>query len=255
MAKSAIRVLEIMEFIAAQYRGPIHKEIAEQLDIPKSSLTALLRDLSNSGYVSLDPESGRYSIGSEILVLSHAYLRNLDVVRVGQQLVSDVFLVTNEFTALSILRGNEYVIVCADVAPTVLGHARQIGDSGPLVGSAAGKVLLAFRADAERANLLAQCEIRKFTPASVTDPRKIRAELDRVRAEGFAYCRGEVFEGLTSIGTPVFNALGNVVAAMTVTLPSFKLSKSMDKKIREQLRRGARSISEQLGYRDNATGA
>jgi DNA-binding IclR family transcriptional regulator len=251
MAMAATRVLQIMEYIASQYRGPTHKQIAEHLDIPKSSLTALLSDLRESGYISVDTDSGRYSIGSEILALSYAYLRNLDVVRIGQKVVSDVFLATNEFTALSIRRGIEYVIVSADVAPTVLGHSRQIGESGPLLGSAAGKILLAFLDDEERDAVLAQCPINKFTQYSITDPKKIRAELVAVRKEGFSYGRGEVYEGMTAIGAPVFNALGKIVAAMTVTTATSRLTNARTKEIQAQLRRGAEAISEQLGYRAN----
>src|SRR5437868_6212507 len=82
MAKSALRVLEIMEFVATCKNGSAtHTEISNALGIPKSSLTFLLRDLQRPGYLQLDQQTGRYSIGSQVMFLAHAYIKSLNIIR------------------------------------------------------------------------------------------------------------------------------------------------------------------------------
>jgi len=85
MAKSALRVLEIMEFIADQREGCKHAAISKRAGYPKSSLTALLQDLTSKGYLQRAPDNGSYH-WITVLWLANSYLRNLNLVKLGQPL-------------------------------------------------------------------------------------------------------------------------------------------------------------------------
>jgi DNA-binding IclR family transcriptional regulator len=250
MAKSALRVLEIMEHIADQRQGANHTQISQQLKIPKSSLSALLKDLQTEGYISVEGDSGRYTIGSQVLALSNAYLRNLNLVRVGQPVVNDVFGAVGEFTALGIRKNNQYVIVCAEIPTSPLAHSLQIGEHGPLLPSATGKVMLAFMSEAEKENTIFSCEIQALTQHTKMQMRDVRAELVQIRNDGIAYSREEALLGITAIAAPVFNATGIPIAGLSVALPTARLTAKLDEKIQVELRRGARRLSEALGWRD-----
>ena len=252
MTKSALRVLDILEFIAEQRHGSTHTHIAQSLRIPKSSLTALLRDLVSRGYLELDADTGRYGIGAHALTLSQAYLRNLNLVRVAQPVVSEIFDAVGEFASFGIPRGADYVIICAESMPLPLAYSLQIGERGPLFCSATGKAILAFMSDDQCEAALAGSTIRRITPSTKTELGAIRAELAEVRLSRVAYAREENIAGVNAIAAPVFNAAGMVVGALAVAAPVSRFTPALEATAAKALRGGARRLSQQLGWREAA---
>lgn len=237
MAKSAIRALEILEHIATERNGLTHTQISHSLGIPKSSTTVLLGDLQDMGYAQLDPTTGRYAVGPQVLALAHAYLRNLNLSRLGQPIVAHVFAAVNEFSALAIPKGDECVIVCAESSPSPLAHSLQLGEHTPLLPTASGKILLAFLAPDER-----ETTLRRLKAS-----RTARAELDLARRSKIAYTRGGYLAGISAIAMPVFNAQNVAIAALSVAMPSARLTPALEKKIISALASGAARLSAQLG--------
>ena len=89
MVKSANRVLSILETIGASKHGLTHAEITAALQIPKSSLTALLFDLTDREYLLQNKLSKRFTLGPKILILAGKYLENTDIVDYGRNYVYD----------------------------------------------------------------------------------------------------------------------------------------------------------------------
>lgn len=252
MTKSALRVLDIMEFIAEQRNGSTHTQIATALRIPKSSLTALLKDLVSRGYLLFDPDTARFGIGSQILTLSQAYLRNLNIVKIGQPIVSALFEKTGEFSAFAIPKGLDYVIICAESMPLPLAHSLQIGERGPLFCSATGKAILAFLPPEQRDSIIANSDLRAYTAATKTDPVAIRAELLEVHRSQLAYAREESLPGIVAMAAPVFNAAGHVVGAVSVATSVSRFSSRYEQVTAEALKLAAAQFSELLGWRKAA---
>jgi DNA-binding IclR family transcriptional regulator len=247
VAKSAVRVLEILEHVAAQRTGLTHAQIAQDLGIPKSSLTVLLRDLQDSGYAQLDADTARYSVGPQVLALAHAYLRSLNLARLGHPVVTQLYAAVNEFAALAIRKDDECVLICAESSPSPLAHSLQLGEHMPLLATSSGKVLLAYLDPVELNAVLRRNKPKDHTAGTLTEMRAIRADLERVRKTGIAYSREEYLAAITSIATPVFNAQGAVIAALSVALPSARLSAPGERKIVAALQKGAKRLSAQLG--------
>jgi DNA-binding IclR family transcriptional regulator len=252
MTKSALRVLDIMEFIADQKNGSTHAQLSQALAIPKSSLTALLRDLVSRGFIVVDEDTGRYCIGPHILSLSQAYLRNLNIVRVAQPVVAELFDKTNEFSAFAIPKGTDYVILCAESLPLPLAHSLQIGERGPMFSSATGKAILAFYPPDQRDAVLAASRMEKFTAATKVDPVEIRAELAEVARTRIAYAREETLPGIVAMASPVFNSAGIAVGAVSVATPVSRFTSTFEGKVAEALQVAAHKLSLQLGWRDAA---
>lgn len=252
MTKSALRVLDIMEYIAEQRSGSTHSQISAALGIPKSSLTALLRDLVSRGYLLFDPDTARFGIGSHILSLSQAYLRNLNLVTIGQPIVSALFEKTGEFSAFAIPKGLDYVIICAESMPLPLAHSLQIGERGPLFCSATGKAILAFLSPDQRDSIIAESDLRAFTAATKTDPVAIRTELLEVKKQRLAFAREESLPGIVAMATPVFNAVGHVIGAMSVATPVSRFTTEHEQETAAALHAAAGALSERLGWREAA---
>jgi DNA-binding IclR family transcriptional regulator len=247
MAKSAFRVLEIMEYVAQCNNGASHTEIAAALRIPKSSLTGLMRDLLGPGYLQLDEGTGRFSIGSQVMFLANAYLKRLNIVRDGAPFVHRIFVALNEFTSLAIPKGDYCVLVCAESAPAPLAHSLNIGERVPMLSSAAGKAILAFLGNAELDEYLASIKPVRHTPQTMTKTKDIREDLKQIRETGLAYGREEYLGGITGIASPIFNVHGRPIASISVALPTARLTEKLEKKIRTTLLAETAALSSRLG--------
>jgi DNA-binding IclR family transcriptional regulator len=249
MAKSALRVLQIMEYVAAQRDGFSHTDLAKALEIPKSSLTGLLRDLVSTGYLHKNQETGVFTIGVQVLTLANAYLRGVNIVRLGQPIIGSLFSQINEYSMLCIASELEYVIVCAESVPTPVAHSLQIGHRGPLFCSAVGKAMLAYMPPDQSDAILRKSDRKAITPYTRTDIKSIKADLDEIRKKGIAYSHQENFIGVTGVAAPVLNASGVPVASIGVALPTGAFESRRMKKIETQVKHAAKIFSEQLGWR------
>lgn len=253
MAKSALRVLEIMDFVSTCSGGATHGEIAGALDIPKSSATMLLRDLCSGGWLELDRGGSRYTVGSQVLALAHAHLRGIDLTTVAAHWVEQVFSQLGEFTALAIPRDTEYVIVCARSLASPLAHSLQLGERGPLWDSATGKAILSGLGTSEREQLLNTLPMVASTPLTQTRIEAMRGELASVHRSGIAVARDSVILGITAFAVPVFDANARPIAALSVALPSARSGAALESRIATALREAGGQLSRRLGYRPALT--
>ena len=249
MVKSAVRVFEILQFIATRNVGCLHSEIAQGLGIPRASLTALLSDLRELGYVTFDAETKRYALGAEILTLSHAYLRSLNIVQIGKPILRDVFHEVGEVTSLVIAKDTVVVKVCEYAAPDPLAYHIQVGESGPMHASAGGKAILAHLPLPLRDDLLGRMAFRVYTERTIRSKAVLLRQLKAIRSGAMACSRGEHHHGMTSVALPVFNAQDEAVAAITITTPSVRFTRAHEKKLEKVLRTGSARLSAKLGSR------
>ncbi|ABE36261.1 bacterial transcriptional regulator family protein [Paraburkholderia xenovorans LB400] len=248
MAKSALRVLEIMEFVATHKAGcATHTEISQALGIPKSSLTALLTDLQRPGYLELDRETGRYAIGSQVMFLAHAYLRNLNIVRLGTPVVHDVFLKLNVYTTMVIPKGDMCLVVCSESLPSPLAHSLSIGQHIPMLHSALGRAILAFLEPEEVERFLHDYTPTPYTDRTKTGIEEVRKALAQVRKAGFAHMQGEYLPGIIGIAVPVFNLENRPIAAIGIGIPAVEGTTEFEKRICKQLLHSADTLSRRLG--------
>lgn len=251
MVKSAVRVFEILQLIARHDKGCLHSEVAQALGIPRASLTALLSDLRELGYVTFDAKTKRYALGAEILTLSHAYLRNLNIVQIGEPILRDVFREIREFTSLVIAKDTAVVKVCEYAAPDPLGYHLQIGESGPMHATAGGKAILAHLPAPLRDELLARMDFRIYTEKTIRTRAALLKELKAIRSGAVAFCREEYLEGMISMALPVFNAEDQPVAAIGINTRSVRFTRAHEKKVEGVLRIASARLSARLGNRSH----
>jgi DNA-binding IclR family transcriptional regulator len=248
MAKSALRVLQIMEYIAEQRDGCTHTQLAHGLNIPKSSLTALLNDLHSQGYLQRDPASGKFTIGVQVLSLANSYLRNLNLARLGAPVVGELYAAVRQFSVLAIPIGTEYVVICTESVPSLFTHTLQLGYRGPLFCSATGRAILAYLPEDRVNEILLASPLRALTPFTKTDPAAIKAEFPKIRRAGIAYGLEENIAGITGIAAPVFDRSGTPIAAVGVAAPSAQLNPEQLPAIEVAIKKAAGKLSEQLGF-------
>ncbi|MFG1705038.1 IclR family transcriptional regulator [Nonomuraea sp. M3C6] len=122
----------------------------------------------------------------------------------------------------------------------------EMGEAIPLVYGAPGKAMLAFVPDATREKLLAT-PIRSVTPATITDPRLLRAQLDEVRERGFATSYAERTPGIRTVAAPIFDHTGKVIGCLSISGPETRMPHERMTELAPLVTSAAWTISEALG--------
>lgn len=209
------------EIVDHQEEGLSCSKIARSCCLPKSSTHRTLTALVNAGYVVCDPDTKKYHgslklsrLGSQ--VIDHINLRTIVhpyLLRLNEK--------TNYTCHLGIVNGKMGVYL--DKIETGYYGIKlfsEIGKSFPLHCSAMGKILLAFLDPEARLPILRE-ELISLTSKTITDRSVLERQLDKIRKSEYAVDREETTRGILCVATPIRNEKGQVLAAISVTFPSF----------------------------------
>jgi DNA-binding IclR family transcriptional regulator len=247
MPRSAERVFQILEIVGANKKGLRHGEIAQSLNIPKSSLSKLLTNLVAKDYLTIDTVSRAYAIGPQVLLLANSYLAGLDIVQIAQPIIWEAMIKTGESASLMIKSREEGLIVCKEESAHIVIARIRIGTRAPLYATAGGKAILAFLSAEEVDRYISLVELAPLTATTITNPDILRRELKTIRTRGVAYSNGEQFEDLVSIAAPVFGWDSRVVASVGMPFPRIRSNAENERKIENVLRESSAEISRKLG--------
>ncbi len=248
MVKSATRVMQILRFVGRSRDGAKHLDIATGLGIPKGSLSFLLADLVDGGFLTVDKDHRRYRIGPQVLVLAGRYLADLNLVKVSQTIIRRFIGKTNESCGLAVRTGNEVMIVWEAPSTEALKWDLKIGDQYPMYASAPGKAILAFFSGPELDRYFASVELAAVSPFTITDEAVLRKELAGIRNGDVAYSREENFVDLVSMALPVFNNEKKAVASLGVPIPKARFTQEKEGLVASALKAAATDMSCELGY-------
>jgi len=223
-------------------------EIANALGLSKAVVHRILASLKEDGFVAIDEDSRRYSLGPAVLSLGLAYLDNLDLRTLARPSLDHLSEVTSETSTLSIRHGDTRVYVDQVTPAREVKMTVPLGRPFPLHAGGSSKAFLAFLPEDEREAYLQTHELERMTEATLTDPDVLRAELEVIRKRGFARSLGERQAGAGSVAAPVFDHEGRPVAVVSVCGPLERFRQEADDAAK-QLLEHTREISRRLGFR------
>lgn len=249
MVKSASRAIDILEALADAPKGLTHTELADQLGIPRSSLTGLLEALTERDVVEWDETTRRYLTGFAVLRLGRSYLGRLDLVQSARPLLARLSEEIGEACALTVRRGHTIVVVAKidDPNPYRPSLSLQLGHSGPLYASASGKAMLAAEGRTAVANYLAGVDTLPLDPARKLDPKALAKDLETALDTGFGWSRGEMFDDIVAVGISIRGNTGEIVAGISVSLPHERNTPEHLAEIQTALRGCAATLSVKMG--------
>jgi DNA-binding IclR family transcriptional regulator len=245
-ATAVERALSILEAAAQRRDGLTNSEISRKLGIPKSSASYILRTLEKRGYLRREIESGRYRLGLKILSLGGDAQVNLDIADVALPFMRSLVEKIHMTTHLAVLDQGEAVYVEKVEAPGFFKVNTWIGRRMFLHSTSVGKCLLAWSSRQEIELLVKQQGMKKRTPKTITTMTKLLADLEHVRQAGYAVDDEENSLGARCLGAPIFDALGNVTAALGSSGTLTQMDEANMPRIIEALKDAARRISRQL---------
>jgi len=221
-------------------------QIANELGLSKAVVHRILSALRNKGIVEFDFVSRRYALGPVIMSLGLTYLNKLDVRKVAVPEMVGLSKLTNETATLSVRSGASRVYVDQVTPDREVLMSVQIGVPYPLHAGASSKAFLAFLPDEEIDHYLEE-PLRKVTPATVTDRRKLRRELEQIVECGWAHSFGERQVGASSVAAPILDYRDYPIAVVSVCGPSDRMESEIDV-CAEHLVAAVNRMSLQMGY-------
>lgn len=222
-------------------------ELSRRLDLHKSTVSRILATLQKGSLVSRNPESGKYRLGLGLISLAGVALGRLDVRGIAQPFLNNLVALTQETVNVTLLEGHDCVNIERARSPKPIRYEGWIGRRMPLHCTAAGKVLLANLPAEDRAVRM-ELPRTTYTNKTVTGKEALIEELVQVRRQGYAVSHEEFEEGFSGIAAPIFNHEDRIVAAVSVSGPTYRMGPGKVEHFIEPLIETTRLISSEMGY-------
>ncbi|MGH2894486.1 MAG: IclR family transcriptional regulator, partial [Solirubrobacteraceae bacterium] len=218
---AVVRTADVLTFLAQAPPRPVGvTEIANGLGLSKAVVFRILASLQERGYVEFDADSRRYLLGPKCLALGTAYLERTETRRSVHDALVTLSARSEETATMSLRTGWERMYVDQILPPDDIKMVVPIGRLFPLHAGASSKAFLAFLPEAERERFFAEHpRLTALTEHTVIDAGALQAELEEIRAVGFAFSRGERQQGAASVAAPILDSSGAPTAVISVCGP------------------------------------
>jgi DNA-binding IclR family transcriptional regulator len=222
-------------------------ELSQRLGLHKSTVSRIIATLQREGLVGQNPDTGKYRLGVGLVSLAGVALGRINVRGAAQPHLDQLVQETQETVTVDILMDGVCLIVEQKESPQAVRYVSWIGRRFPLHCTASGKVFLAAMSESEREERLV-LPLPKYTSSTITSYEALQGALEEVTTNGYAVALEEYETGFGAISAPILNHDGQVVAALTISAPSFRLSKTKCRQLVPCLHETTAAISAELGY-------
>ena len=223
------------------------REVAEKLKMAKSSTHDLMSSLAKLGFLN-KTEDSRYRLGWRLVTLSEVLLATTELRQEAHPVMEELAVQYQETIHLAVLDDTQAVYVDKlEGRQAVRVELTSLGARLYAHCSALGKVLLAYSSEEEVKRIIQTAGLPRFTPNTITDEEELGQNLAKIRRQGFAYDMEEILPDLCCVAAPIYNHLGHVIAAISMSIPAYRFRRSQTE-FREGVMRAAKKISKQLGY-------
>lgn len=245
------KALEIIDILAQQDtdEGLGISELNDKLDLGKSTIHRLLDTLVAYQYVER-LENNNYRLGWGLFQIGSSIPRQRKIEKIELKALKDLSNKFKETVNLGVRDGSD-VIVAAKIDPETNSRLKvdsHVGEREPFNATALGKVLFSELSEEEVRNTLKGMEFRQFTPKTITNIDDYLKEIKKVKEQGYALDDEEFYTGLTCVAMPIRGHEGNIVAALSVSGPSFRFGVDKIETVREELKKVIEEVSKHLGH-------
>ena len=219
--------------------------LARRAELPASTAFRLLETLRSRGMVRVGRDG--YRLGATLFELGGAFLRTVSVWNDAPELAERLATELDETASVGILDDGQVLYLAIAHGQSDTGMASVPGTRHPAHATALGKVLLAALPWPAAAAILERRPPVRLTETTCADPASLRAELERVAAQGYAMDAEERQPGVTCYGAPIRDRAGAVVAAISVSGPTFRMRQHGAERLIRAVRATADEASRRLG--------
>ncbi len=247
--QSVDRALTIIDCFSGSARELGISEIADRMDLSKSTVFGLVNTLVLKGYLEQNEENKKYRLGIKLFELGNLVGSRMDLRKDAlpycQRLSEDY----RQGVHLAVRSGDEMIYIEKVDVPGLSIAYSYIGKRAKMYCTGVGKAILAHISDEELDQYMENTELTRMTSHTITDPKLLREELEQIRQQSFAIDNEEVEEGLKCVAAPIFDWRGTPVAAISSSGMASRMTDEMIERLKKDVVAYAAAISSRLGYK------
>lgn len=227
-------------------------ELARRLGLGKSTTHRLLHTLTVEKLLEQDPDTGTYRLALTMHELGASVQSAIDLHSAANPVIEQLRNITKETVQIAVLDGRHVVYVERRESPQTIRLFGRVGHRNDAHATSTGKVLLAYLPAEDLDELLSGWRLPRKTPYTISDQATLRAQLQMVRAQGWAENVNESEVGVASIAAPIRDGRGQVVAALSIAGPLTRMEGATLRRYVRPVTEAAAAVSRRMGYADPA---
>jgi IclR family acetate operon transcriptional repressor len=243
------KALDVLDAVGSAPAGLSQTELADQLALPRTTLYRLLATLVARGLLRRDPLRRVYCLGFRCFEMARQAWAMPDLVAAASVELRGLRDLTGETAYLATLDGLEVVSLERIDGAHSQRSAAALGQRKPLHCTSQGKAMLSAMPQTESEALIREITLKSFTPLTITDRRRLLAELRITAARGYALDDEEIVLGVRCVGAPVVDVKGQVRGAISVAGPAWRMTRQRLELLGPEVMEAARRIGAQLVVR------
>jgi IclR family transcriptional regulator, KDG regulon repressor len=241
------RAFAILEEVARNRDGIGLADLSKRVGLHNSTTFHLVKTMVSLGYIRQLKESKRYRIGRPLFALAASALDEMEMVSMATPVLDDLSLETGESSHFAARMSDAVVVMARTPGPGAFQLTDRVGVVRPAYCTALGKVILAALRPDQIDRYLDRIELKALTAKTITNPQRLRRELQDIRRTGIAFDDGEFNNEVRCAAMPVHDFSGQVVGAIGISGPVWRLSiQALQNKARD-LGKAAKRLSEAFG--------
>jgi len=241
------RAFAILEEVARNRDGIGLADLSKKVGLHNSTTFHLVKTMVSLGYIRQLKDSKRYRIGRPLFALAASALDEMEMVSMAMPVLDDLSRATGESSHFATRMSDAVVVMARTPGPGAFQLTDRVGVVRPAYCTALGKVILAALRPDQLDRYLERVELKSLTTKTITNAQRLRRELQEIRRSGIAIDDGEFDTEMRCAAMPVNDFSGQVVGAIGISGPVWRLSiQALQTKARDLLE-AAKSLSEAFG--------
>lgn len=222
-------------------------QVAAATEQTRASARRFLLTLTDLGY--LEANGANFRLTPRVLDLGASYLSGMTLPKAATLHLESLARELGESAALCVLEGQDILYIERVSSPRLYSMNVSIGNRLPAWVTSMGRVLIAELGDAEQEAFVAQIDLQRYTEHTVASLEDLRAELARVKEQGWSLVNQELDEGLRGLAVPVYRG-DQLLGALNISVQRGRADRqSITEQLVPRLRRAAQDIADDFGGR------
>lgn len=234
--QSVERALSILEFCGKQGGAGV-TEIAQGLELNKSTAYGLIRTLENMNYLVKNQETDDYYLSLKILELASHIHRDMPIIDIAKPYLLELVDRFGETVHLVTANDSDIAYIDKVDSPKSIRVETSVGEYRGLYCTGVGKAVLANRPDDQVDLYLETTELKAYTDHTITDPEELREELIQTRSRGYAIDDEETYHELYCIAVAICDGTGTPQYAISISMPKYRINDQLELEMVQTLKR------------------
>ena len=218
------RAFSILEEVARHREGISLADLGRMVGLHNSTTFHLARTMVSLGYLRQEKDSKRYRVGRPLFALAAGALDEIEMVNVATPLLEELSRDTGESGHFAIRMGDAVVVIARTSGPGAFQLTDRVGVVRPAHCTALGKIILASLRPDQLKRFIERVELKPSTEKSITSVPALTREIAEIKRNGIAFDDGEFNPEVRCIAVPVMNFTGQVIGALGISGPIWRLS-------------------------------